>query len=277
MRGRVLWAIARKDIREVAASGKIWGPTALVLLLEVVALPTAFWFFAQDADPEAFSDLGIPPALLQQLLAELPAATAHHLAALPPTRSLGILFTGQLVAPFFLLAPLSLATVIAVSAFAGEKERGSLEALFFTPASDAELLTGKLLGAILPAIGLAWGAFFLYAIAENAITWPYMHGLWFPTPLWIPLVFWFTPALIVLEALLTLLVSARVQTQAEATQLSGLLLLPTSAIALSPMIGSHVVGPVAYLAAGAGLWALDALLLWLGSRIFSRHRMMARR
>ena len=49
--------------------------------------------------------------------------------------------------------------VLAADAFAGEKERRTLEGLLHLPISDRDLFLAKLLAAFLPAIAVSWVGF----------------------------------------------------------------------------------------------------------------------
>lgn len=67
---------------------------------------------------------------------------------------------GALVVGFF---PSSFSLVIALESFAGERERGTLEALFACPLSDGELYLGKLLAVLAPPILLSLLALSIYS------------------------------------------------------------------------------------------------------------------
>jgi ABC-2 type transport system permease protein len=85
------------------------------------------------------------------------------------------------IAPLYLLVPLVVATVIAADSFAGERERGTLEALLHTPTTDRELLTGKFLAAWLPAVTVAWAGFAVYSVLANVLMWPARERIFFPS------------------------------------------------------------------------------------------------
>ena len=59
--------------------------------------------------------------------------------------------TAFLFSAFFLIIPTMMATILAANSFAGEKERHTLEGMLYTPATDTELVVGKILGAVVPA------------------------------------------------------------------------------------------------------------------------------
>ena len=61
-----------------------------------------------------------------------------------------VLMLGFLFAPMFLILPLMVASIIGADSIVGEKERKTLEALLYTPATDRELYLAKLLSAVVP-------------------------------------------------------------------------------------------------------------------------------
>ena len=78
-------------------------------------------------------------------------------AALAIIKALIVLILVYFFAPFYLILPLMVASVIAADSFAGEKERKTLEALLYTPTTDGELFLAKMLSAWTPAVAVAWG------------------------------------------------------------------------------------------------------------------------
>jgi ABC-type Na+ efflux pump permease subunit len=86
-----------------------------------------------------------------------------QLATFSPDQLPIVLILGYLIAPPFLVLPLMLSCIIAAEAFVGEKERKTLEALLYTPATDGELFLGKALAALIPGIVYAWVNFAIFA------------------------------------------------------------------------------------------------------------------
>src|SRR5258708_30471468 len=94
-----------------------------------------------------------------------------------------------------LLLPLMFSSIAGADSFVGERERKTLEALLYTPASDGELFLGKVIGSGVPALLLTWLSFAVYAIVENTAGWYIMHRVSFPPAAWWPLMLWVAPAL----------------------------------------------------------------------------------
>ena len=80
-----------------------------------------------------------------------------------------MLVHGYLLAPLFLIVPLMVSAVLAADAFAGEKERRTLEALLHLPVSDRDLFLAKLLVAFVPALAISWIGFICFAVVANIV------------------------------------------------------------------------------------------------------------
>lgn len=274
MRAGVVGAIAAKEVRQTFSTRAVWGPAALVPAWQIAMLAGTAYGLGRIRDKGAFPD--VPPELIQHVLASLPPALAAAVAHQPPAPQLGLVLAAQLAAPLFMLAPISLTLLLAAAAFVAEKEARTLEALLYSPASDWELLLGKLLGAVLPALLVGWASFAAYGLVITRATWASVPWPWFPTPIWWPWMFWDLPAFLTLAAAAMVLVSTRAGTQQAAQQLGGLLgLLATAIVAVQ---GAGVVRADLKTAfwTGAGLWLAACLVLLLARRDFSRQRLVLR-
>ena len=82
------------------------------------------------------------------------------------------------VFPFLLMVvgffPVTVALVLALESFVGEKERRSLEPLLSSPLTDFQIYFGKLLAALIPSLMASYLGMFLYLL------WVYFQGIWFP-------------------------------------------------------------------------------------------------
>jgi len=163
-----------------------------------------------------------------------------------------------------------MASVIAAESFAGERERKTIEALLYTPATDTELFAGKVVAAAIPTLLITWLSFLLYTLVLNIAGMPVMGRVWFPLPSWYPLMFWVSPAITALSIAATVLISAKTKTFMGAYQLSGSLVV----LVLGLMVGQ--IAGVMYLSVGVVwligviLWLVAAGLFVLGVRTFQR-------
>lgn len=251
-RQRIL-AIAHKDLLEVRQNRAAWMPMVVVPLLFVLILPLALILIPPrvQLSPEMLAAEGD----LRLFLENMPPSMSQALVGLDALQSMMVILLGYFFAPFFLIFPLMFSTVIASESFAGERERKTMEALLYTPASDSELFLGKVTAALAPAVGISWASFILYALVLNTAGYPLFGRIWFPLPSWWPLIFWITPALALLGTAATVLISARARTFMGAYQTSASLVLLVVALMMGQISG------VLYLSVGVGL--LVGLFFWL--------------
>jgi len=156
----------------------------------------------------------------------------------------------HLMAPFFLVIPVMVASVVAANSFAGEKERRTLEGLLYTPITDKELITAKILVAFGTAMSVSWLCFFIYTGLVDIYSMQTMGRMIFPTTTWLLLMFWLVPTLGFFALSLIVWVSEKASSVWEAQQVSSLLVLP--------LIGLMV-------AQTTGLMFMDEwVVLWVG-------------
>ncbi|MBC7541409.1 MAG: ABC transporter permease subunit [Candidatus Sericytochromatia bacterium] len=274
MNRRTIWAIARKDLAEIGQEKAVWLPMIIVPVIFVVLIPVLMLILPSLAPARETNQFS--PAVFKQMLAHMPTDLAAQLREMPQVKSLGIVFAGYMFAPMFLIIPLMMATIIGTNAFVGEKERKTLEALLYSPATDAELFTGKVLAALLPAITLSWVSFAVYTVVVNAAAWPIMGRVWFPTATWWPLMFWVAPAIATLGLSVAVLVSAKARTFMEANQLSGILVLPVIGMMAGQITGALFLSTPLAFVLGAILWIVDLLLIVVAIRTFARAELITR-
>jgi ABC-type Na+ efflux pump permease subunit len=266
---RAVRAIVRKDLSVVLQSKAVLLPIVIVPLVLLLVLPILASFAPHLINLPGASDL-------TGLMERMPEPFAARFAGLTEEQTIVTLLLVYLFAPMYLIVPLMVASVIAADAFAGEKERRTLEALLYTPTTDVELLVGKLLVGFVPAMAVAWGGFLLYTVVANVAAWPVMGHVFFPTAMWWVLALWVAPAVAAVGLGATVLVSARVNTFQEAYQIGGAVVLPIVLLIVGQAAGVVVLSTVVVVALGAAFWAVAAALLTFGARRFRRGELLAR-
>jgi len=237
----------------------------------LVLMPVLMVLLPRFVGPE---ELGLED--LQGLFRSMPSPLARALEGLPLEQTWIMLSANYMFAPMFLIVPLMVSSIIAADSFVGERERRTLEALLYTPVSDADLYAAKVLAALLPALVINVGSFVLMAIAVNAAGYGMMGRLFFPSAPWWPMVFWLGPAVSVMGIGATVLISSRSRTFMQAQQTSGALVLPIVVLMIGQLSGMLFLGVGLILALGALVMAIGVLLITIGARRFSRGELMAR-
>lgn len=255
----------------VRRSRAIMVPLVVVPVMLLVVLPALLLALPalMAGDPRAAEEF-------RAMLAALPPAIRGDFADRAPAEAWLLLVHTQLWPPLFLLVPFMVANVIAADSFAGERERRTLEALLYTPPTDAELFVGKVLASWLPALGASVFGFVLYYAVAGGVS--YATG-GRPPPLGVAslvLVLWVAPAFAALGLAAMVLVSLRVARTQDAVQLGGLMVLPIVALVVGTVKGGVVLRPLVLLAIGAGGWLAAGALLAAGVRGFRRTRVVSR-
>ncbi|MGH9282024.1 MAG: ABC transporter permease subunit [Acidimicrobiales bacterium] len=259
-------AVIRKDLTAIRRSRAVVIPMLVVPLLLLVVLPLVIGLAARAQENP---NVGF-------YLSRLPDPVTRPILRLPPAEQLIVLVSGYLLAPLFLIVPLMVAAVLAADAFAGEKERRTLETLLHLPIPDRQLFYAKVLGAFLPAVAVSWIGFVLFAVVTNTVAWPVTHRIFVPTKLWGVVILWVGPAVAALGMGVMVRVSARAKTAQEANQLGGAVILPLIFLAVGQSTGLLLVTlPVAF-AIGAVVWAVAAWLIVRGANRFTRDRILSR-
>jgi ABC-2 type transport system permease protein len=267
---RTLRTLALRDLKLVVRSKAMMLPMLIVPLIFVVALPAAVGFFApQMAAAGEARDLA-------QFLEMMPSAMRDEFAGLSEAQILVVVMLEYLFAPMFLIIPIMVASTIAAGSFVGEKERKTLEALLYTPTTDAELFLGKLLASWIPAFLVGVGAFVLYAVVVNASAWQVMGRVFFPNAMWAALVLWLSPAAAGLGLGVIILISSKVSTFQDAYQLGGLVVIPVLLLVFGQIAGVLYLNVLAVMLMGLFLWLVDGAILWFGIRTFKRSEIIAR-
>jgi ABC-type Na+ efflux pump permease subunit len=276
MKIRNVLTIARKDWLEVRQNKTAWIPMLIVPAIFVVVLPLVFTLLlpALNVSPE---DVMNSDADITYFIERMPSQLSQYVDLQKPMESMIVVMLGIMFAPMFLIMPLMFASTIAAESFAGERERKTIEALLYTPASDADLFMGKLTAAAVPSIGITWISFLVYALILNLVPYTTFQRFWFPLPTWWPLIFWITPALAILSIAVTVLISARVPNFQGAYQLSSSLVILVVALFAGQLSGFLYLSVGIELLLGVLFWAAAFFLVYLAVRSFNREALITGR
>lgn len=256
-------ALAARDLLAVRRSKAVMLPMLLVPALLLIVLPIVLAIAAGRSDPGGIG----------RFVESLPENLSAPIIDLPENERIIVLVHGHLLAPLFLIVPLMVSAVIAADAFAGEKERRSIESLLYLPVSDRDLFLAKIIASLVPAVAISWIGFALYALVSNVSAWPVMHRVFLPTSLWMVVILWVAPAVALLGLGVMVRVSARATTTQEANQLGGAVILPLIFLALGQSTGLLLLDLPVAIAVGLAVWLVALLLTANGARRFARDRL----
>jgi ABC-type Na+ efflux pump permease subunit len=268
-----IWTIARKDLKEVRQNKAAWIPAVVMPVIFAVVFPLLFTVLPQvipvDDLEQEMGDMAV-------LLRNLPEAVQAIFNGLKLEQMFTIYMTAFMLAPLFLIMPLMFASIVGADSFVGERERKTMEALLYSPTTDTELYLGKILAAVIPAIAISWLTYLIYIIVVNAGSFNLFGRIWFPLAPWWPMMFWLTPAFALFGITATVMISARVKTFMEAYQLTGSLVIVVLALVVGQATGVLFLGVGMMFLIGTLLWIVDAILIYLGLRIFNRSSLIAK-
>jgi ABC-type Na+ efflux pump permease subunit len=269
MNRRAISAVIRKDLLGVVRSRGVMIPMIIVPLIFFVVLP-----LLTSLAPNVINLPGNSFQEFADFVEQMPEGLKQTLQPYNEEQTILVLMTVYMFAPFFLIVPLMVSSVIAADSFAGEKDRKTIEALLYTPLTDRELFFSKILSAWIPALLVSLVGFVIYALSANLAGWRVMGEIFFPNWMWVVLVIWVAPAAAGLGLSSMVLVSSRVQGFQEANQIGGVVVLPILLLVIAQAVGVMYFSLGLVLLVGLVLWAVDGLLFWLGAKTFKRERMI---
>ncbi len=272
MNHRAIRAIALRDLKIVTRSKGVMLPMILLPVILMILFPAGIGAFAPMLAEGENSELND----LDTFLDMMPDPMAAEFANYTPAQTMVVAMLVYFFAPMFLILPLMVASTIAANSFAGEKERKTLEALIYTPTSDADLFSGKMLAAWIPAFLVAVGSFILYGLTANIAAWRTMGYIFFPNAMWVALVFWVAPAAAGLGLGAMILVSSKANSFQEAYQLGSAVVLPVVLLMLGQIGGVLYFNLGVVFIVGLVLWLMDAVVLYFAVRTFKRDEIIAK-
>lgn len=197
----------------------------------------------------------------------------------PQGLSAGECFQVYIVSQFillFMMMPLIIPVNIAAYSIVGEKTTRSLEPLLATPISTAELLTGKNLAAVIPAVAATWAGFLVYALGASLIVQNRQVIAALLDPLWLAAVFLVGPLLAVLSVNFSIMVSSRVNDPRVAEQLSTIVILPLLGAFFGQIAGLFFINIGLVLGTAVVLLVIDIVMIYLAVRLFQRENILTR-
>ncbi len=270
-------AIVRKDLRTIVRNRGvriplIVTPVILLVILPVVLVTGGEFLAAASEIPDGSA------APFEELSdrAATHGGEGRDGAPLSPQGRWSTFVLEVFLAPLYLLIPLIVATVIAADSFAGERERGTLEALLHTPATDRELLAAKFLASWFPAVVVSTTGFVVYASLANWLLWSELGRIFFPTTTWLLLAFYVAPALAALGLAIMVIASGRVNSLQAAHQIGSLVVLPIVVLLIVQITGVFLFEPVLVTIMGTGIWFAAGVMLLIGARSLKRERLAVR-
>jgi ABC-2 type transport system permease protein len=174
---------------------------------------------------------------------------------------------------YLLLIPTVIAVTITTFTLVDEKLTGSLEALLATPIRTWELLLGKALAGLLPALVMDWIGGLIFLLVVALIGWGNMIG-YLVSSSWFLSLFLLTPAVALLSFILGIIGSSRARDSKSAQNFSVIIILPVLAIIVVQITGLVWFTPLLTVILSVALYAIDFFMMRLAVRLFKRESIL---
>jgi ABC-2 type transport system permease protein len=228
--------------------------------------------------------LGVLYGMRETMPADIPAAASEQLpkemsAACPPELNSNDCIKVYMISGFmvlFMIVPVAIPGAIAGYSVVGEKTTRSLEPLLATPITTFELMAGKCLAAVIPAVLATYAAFGIFALGTVVILAnPALIAVLLDAR-WLLAVFFVGPLLAVLAVTFALMVSSRVNDPRVAEQISMVIIIPVMAGFLGQLSGLFILNREIITVTAFVLLALDIPMFYLATRVFQRESILTR-
>ena len=173
------------------------------------------------------------------------------------------------------LAPVAGSMSVAAYSVIGEKQARTLEPLLATPITTFELLAGKVLGALVPALMLTAGCFAVYVAGIAAFARPGVF-LTLLNGRSLAVMFLLGPLAALAALQLAVCVSSRVNDVRSAQQLGALVILPVAALLVAQIAGALLLTMTVIAVIAAALIAVNAGLMVMAIALFDRESILTR-
>ena len=267
MNRRSIWAIVKKDLKEVLANKMVVLPMVLVPAILCIVLPVVGTLAALGADMSIING----SQFIERLIPFY--GVPEHIEGL--SGKILYIFLNYTFVPFFMLVPVMVTSVVSANSIVGEKERHTLETLLYTPVTNREFLVAKMLTALLPAVVVAIISFVLFLVGANAVSFAMEGYMIVGSPIWIPAMLLLMPSVAGLGLSVGLLVSLKSKSFMEAQQWAGILVLPIVILVGVQVSGLLILRPIYIVILAGVLFAITYVLISKIGPRFERERVVS--
>ena len=260
---KAVWVIVRKEWREVFRNRMVIFTVAFLPII-MTGLPLGVL-----AATRGGGDAGSLSAM------DLPSGFEALCGGLTGTACAQYALVSQFML-LFMMIPLAIPVTIASYSIVGEKITRTLEPLLATPVTTLQLLAGKALAAVLPAVAATWGGFAVFALAARFVVVGPEVTARLTDPMWLMAIFLVGPLLAVASVSAAVMVSSRSTDPRAAEQLAMVVIVPLLGLFFGQIAGLIFLNArlVAWMA--AGLAVVDVGLLAFAVALFQRETILTR-
>ena len=176
----------------------------------------------------------------------------------------------------YIMIPLIIPINIAAYSIVGEKTRHSLEPLLATPITTLELLVGKMLSGVIPAIAATWLGFLIFCIGAVIITGGFGLIAAILDVGWLAAILILGPLLSILSVSICLMISSRVRDPRVAEQISSVVVLPVLLLMFGQISGVLIFSSTLALLISLVTLVIDVIVVYFCVQLFSRETILTR-
>lgn len=254
--------IIRKEWAEVFKNRLVIS-TIIFMPLLLSAIPLIMFYFTRGESAEDLTS-DLPQQYLQFCQEGLSGSECFQ-----------IYLTNQFML-LFMIIPLMIPVNIAAYSIVGEKTTRSLEPLLATPITTIELLAGKNLSAVIPAVSATWLGFIIYIAGTWLIVEMPQVVSALLDPMWWVAVIILGPLLAILSVNFSIIVSSRVNDPRVAEQISAVVILPLLAIFFGQIAGLFYLNRTLVLIISLIILLIDIGMVYISVRLFQRETILTR-
>ena len=174
----------------------------------------------------------------------------------------------------YLVMPLIIPMTVAAYSVIGEKEAHSLEPLLATPIRTGELLLGKSIAAVVPAVLATWLAYAIFIGGARLVASSDRVFGGLLNPMWLVAMVILTPLLALLSVAVGVVISSRVNDTRVAQQIGGMLVIPAVVLGLAQTAGFIPLNVFTFAAGSALVALIDIGVLYIATKVFQREKIL---
>ena len=179
--------------------------------------------------------------------------------------------------PFFMMLPAMLPIIISSYSIIGEKKNRTLEPLLAAPVSVYEIMIGKALSAMIPALLATWISALIFMVLSETIVKTTLNAWIMPDVLtWLVSLLLLAPLLAFLGILFSLVISSRVNDPRVAQQVSVVILLPLIGLFMLQFNGLILINTQYEFLLLVIVLIVDAVALQIRNVMFDREEILTR-
>jgi ABC-2 type transport system permease protein len=264
MNAKKIRIIIEKEFDEIMKNKLVMATILLMPLMFAIVIPVAMLLPAIISPDEMAGNDTL------QLVSKLPGA--ENMSG----QEAYIVFMVSAILPFFMMLPAILPTIISSYSIVGEKKNRTLEPLLAAPVEVEDIMAGKALAALIPALIATWLSAAIFAVLVYVLTNNIVHRILVPDATWLIGLFVLGPLVAFLGVMFTIVISSRVNDPRTAQQVSVVFILPIMALFMAQMFGLFLINETVILGVCVVALLADVAIVKIGGELFEREKILTR-